>query len=124
MVLLREIRKRARHVAGPVLGACVFSYFAYHAVQGDRGLIAWLQLDQQVEEATATLAAMTEKRQILERRTSLLRPDNLDPDMLEERARATLGFAHPDEVVIFDPPSPAAGRSAPSRFPVTPSPRW
>ncbi len=122
MVLLREVRKRARHIAGPVLGACVFGYFAYHAVQGDRGLIAWLQLNQQVEEAAATLAVMTEKRQILERRTALLGPDNLDPDMLEERARAILSFAHPDEVVIFDPPSPAAGRSAPSRFPVTPSP--
>ena len=36
MILLSEVRKRARHIAGPVLGACVFSYFAYHAVQGDR----------------------------------------------------------------------------------------
>ncbi len=109
MVLLHEVRKRARHIAGPVLGACVFGYFAYHAVQGDRGLISWLQLSQQVEEATATLATVTEKRKILERRTGLLRPDNLDPDMLDERVRATLNFVHPDDVVIFDPPPPAAG---------------
>ena len=37
----------------------------------------------------------------MERRTSLLWPDNLDPDMLSERARAVLGLAHPDDVVIY-----------------------
>ena len=44
MTLLYEMRKRARHVVGPVLAISVFGYFAYHSVQGDRGLIAWLQL--------------------------------------------------------------------------------
>jgi hypothetical protein len=39
MTLLGEIRVRARLIVGPVLAATVFAYFAYHAVQGDRGLI-------------------------------------------------------------------------------------
>ena len=42
MVLLREIKKRARHITGPVLAIAVFGYFAYHSIQGDRGLIAWM----------------------------------------------------------------------------------
>jgi len=101
MMLLSEVRKRARHIAGPVLGACIFSYFAYHAVQGDRGIFAWLKLTQQVQEARGTLGSVSAEWEILERRTSLLRPDNLDPDMLSERARAVLGLAHPNDVVIY-----------------------
>lgn len=102
MILLHEIRKRARHVAGPVLAIAVFSYFAYHSVQGDRGLIAWLQLEQQVEIAEATLEKVSRERGALEHRARLLRPDNLDPDMLDERARQVLSIARPDEIVILD----------------------
>lgn len=102
MILLHEIRKRARHVAGPVLAISLFGYFAYHSVQGDRGLIAWLQLGQQVEIAQAVLEKVSRERSALEHRARLLRPDNLDPDMLDERARQVLSLSHPDEMVILD----------------------
>jgi cell division protein FtsB len=102
MILLHEMRKRARHVAGPVLAISLFGYFAYHSVQGDRGLIAWVQLSQQVEIAQATLEKVSRERSALEHRTRLMRPDNLDPDMLDERARQVLSLTHPDERVIFD----------------------
>src|SRR5690348_10264101 len=102
MILLHEIRKRARHIAGPVLAISVFGYFAYHSVQGDRGLIAWVQLGQQVEIAQATLEKVSRERSALEHRARLLRPDNLDPDMLDERARQVLSLVRPDELVILD----------------------
>ena len=102
MILLHEIRKRARHIAGPVLAISLFGYFAYHSVQGDRGLIAWLQLGQQVEIAQAVLEKVSRDRSALEHRARLLRPDNLDPDMLDERARQVLSLSHPDELVILD----------------------
>jgi cell division protein FtsB len=31
----------------------------------------------------------------------LLRPESLDPDMLEERARVLLNLAHPNDIVIM-----------------------
>ena len=102
MILLREIRKRARLIAGPVLAISLFGYFAYHSVQGDRGMIAWIQLGQQVEIAQATLEKVSRDRSTLEHRARLLRPDNLDPDMLDERARHVLSLTHPDELVIID----------------------
>ena len=34
---------------------------------------------------------------------ALLRPDNFDPDMLEERTRVMLNYVHPDEIVIMPP---------------------
>jgi cell division protein FtsB len=102
MILLHEMRKRARHIAGPVFAISVFGYFAYHSVQGDRGIIAWLQLEQQVEIAQATLEKVSRDRSALEHRARLLRPDNLDPDMLDERTRQVLSVARPDEIVILD----------------------
>ena len=37
----------------------------------------------------------------LETRIALLKESSIDPDMLEEQVRKRLGFAHPDEVVVF-----------------------
>ena len=97
-----EIRRRARLIVGPVLGITLCAYFAYHLVQGDRGLTAWLRLTQQVRDARTTLAAVEAERMTLERRVNLLRPEHLDRDMLDERARSQLNLAQPNEIVIFN----------------------
>jgi cell division protein FtsB len=99
--IVREIRRRARLVIGPVLGISLVAYFAYHLVQGDRGLIAWVRLNQEVNAAKATLAAVAAERATLERRVDLLRPQHLDRDMLDERARAELDLIGPGETVIY-----------------------
>lgn len=101
MGLIAEIRLRARHVIGPVLGVCAVAYFAYHAVQGDRGLIAWWNLRQRVANARSVLDEITAQRDTLAHRVKLLHPQSLDPDMLEERARLMLNYGHPDDIVIF-----------------------
>ena len=41
-------------------------------------------------------------RDILARRVELLRPENLDRDMLDEQARQILGLAHSDDLVIYN----------------------
>ena len=101
MVVLREIRRRARHVIPPVLGVCVVIYFVYHAIQGDRGLRAYASLTGEVEHASTILGALNSERYGLEKRVRLLRPDSLDLDLLEERARATLDVMHDDDVIIL-----------------------
>ena len=101
MKLLAEIRSRARHVIGPVLCALLIVYLAYHAVQGERGLIAYYQLYQQVGQAKTFRASLDVNRQRLQTRVNLLLPASLDRDMLDERARFMLGYSHPDEIVIF-----------------------
>ncbi len=102
MSIVHEIRRRARLIVGPVLGISLCAYFAYHLVQGDRGLTAWLRLTQQVRDARTTLAAVEAERLTLERRVNLLRPEHLDRDMLDERARSQLNLAAPNEIVIFN----------------------
>ncbi len=106
MSLISEVRSRARHVVGPVLAICAVAYFAFHAMQGDRGLIALLQLNQRIDIARAQLARTGQQRTVLAHRVQLLNRSGLDPDMLDERARLMLNYGHPNETVIFRRPAP------------------
>lgn len=101
MAMVREIRRRARQIAPQVVAACLVGYFVFHAVQGERGLLAYLHLQQELAQANAVERELAAQRAELRHRVGLLRPDSLDPDMLEERARRVLNFARPDEVVVL-----------------------
>ncbi|WP_022726989.1 FtsB family cell division protein [Fodinicurvata sediminis] len=103
MAVLNEIRDRIRQVAPQVLAACVVAYFVFHAIQGDRGLLAYLQLTQQLEETEVVAQDLADRRMAWEHKVSLLKPGSLDPDMLEERARSVLNYLRDDEVVIYLP---------------------
>ncbi len=100
MGLIAEFRSRLRTVVVPVLWVAGVGYFAYHAVQGDRGLIAWVQLKQRVAETRAVAAETAGRRMVLERRVRMLNPESLDADLLDERARVMLNLGYPDEIII------------------------
>ena len=101
MQVLNEIRQRGRVIIGPILGISLVVYFAYHLVQGDRGLIAWMRLTQEIHQTQAVLADVEAQRLPLAHRVSLLR-GSIDRDLLDERARATLNVVGANEVVIFN----------------------
>lgn len=101
MGLIAEFRTRARHVVGPAIGVCVVGYFAYHVVHGDRGVIAWRALEQQVATSRIELAHVRSERTTLEHRVLLLHPGSLEPDMLDEWSRRILNYGYPNEIVIF-----------------------
>ena len=77
------------------------SYFAYHAIYGRHGFIAWLSLQNSVDTLEQQLTEVENRQRSLDQRVSLLRPESLDPDLLDERARATLGLANKNDIVIF-----------------------
>src|SRR5438067_2375003 len=56
MIVLREMRRRAKVLIGPVLGLALTGYFAYHLVEGDRGLRAWMRITQELRLAKSNLA--------------------------------------------------------------------
>lgn len=103
MSIAAEIRRRFRQAIVPTVATCVTAYFGYHLVQGDYGLVSWLRLTHEIEQTKAELATVSGEREALERRVSLLRPESLDRDMIEERARVILGFAHENDIVILTP---------------------
>jgi cell division protein FtsB len=90
MVTRRRLRTFLNTLALYTLAALIIGYFGVNAFTGNRGLKANQDLDQQVAQLTVELNALKTERAIWERRVSLLRSDNIDPDLLEERARALL----------------------------------
>ncbi|MBM3644956.1 MAG: septum formation initiator family protein [Alphaproteobacteria bacterium] len=94
---------RPRQILAPILFATVFGYLGYHLVNGDRGLLAMAQLEREVLVAEQNFAEAEAIRKIWERRVSGLRNASLDPDLLDERARALLHYARRDEVIVFTP---------------------
>jgi cell division protein FtsB len=104
MILSRALRRRARTLVGPVLGIALTGYFAYNLVVGDRGLLAWVRLERAIHAESDKLANLKAERAALELKVRNLTPDRLDPDLLDERVRATLNLAAPNEIVIMPPP--------------------
>ena len=82
----------------------IIAYFAFYAFYGERGLLSMHHLQGEVDQAKATLEKVRDERQRMERRTTLLRPDSLDLDMVDERARQMLNMSHADDVIIMLPP--------------------
>ena len=78
-------------------------YFVFHIFHGERGLMVWVKLRQQLELADNTAKAMAAERRYLENKIRLLHPESLDPDMLDERVRFMLNFGYPDELIILEP---------------------
>jgi cell division protein FtsB len=106
VTVLRELRKRARPVAGPALGIALTGYFVYHLIEGHHGLLAWVRLSQEIREENAKLEEVRAQRAALDLKVSDLRPEHIDPDLLDEQVRATLNLVAPNEIVIMQPASP------------------
>ncbi len=83
MIVLREMRRRAKVLIGPFLGMALTGYFAYHLVEGDRGLRAWVRLTAELHLAKENLSAVETERAELAHRVAHMRPDHVDPDLLD-----------------------------------------
>lgn len=88
----------------PYLPTALFAvfifYFGVHALTGDRGLLTGGRREETLAARTQELARLRAERQSLETQVRLLSNDNLSRDLLEERARALLGYADPRDYVI------------------------
>lgn len=94
--------RHVRGLLGPLLAFLCVAYFIYHSIQGERGLLSMFRTKQKLDIVRQEFNLLQSQKEALERRVYLLRPDSLDLDMLEERARAVLNFARLDEVIIFE----------------------
>jgi cell division protein FtsB len=118
MAIRIELRRYLRQIAVPLIGASLMGYFGYHAIQGVRGLMAWLTLKQQLRQADAQLASLQGEQLTLANRVQRMSPATLDSDLLDEQTRLMLNYARDDEVVIMRPDAaPAATPAAPSTPP-------
>ncbi len=75
-------------------------YLGVQALTGERGLLSGHARDAKLQQREVQLAGLTEQRRDLETRVRYLRSESLSRDLLEERARAVLGFADPKDYVV------------------------
>jgi len=101
MVSHRRRRTILTVLALYVFAALFIGYFAVNAFTGNRGLRAQADLDQQLATMRAELKSLQAERALWQRRVSLLRTDRIDPDMLDERARALIGYVDPRDVTLL-----------------------
>ena len=100
MVTRNRLRSVLNALALYTIAALVIGYFGVNAYTGNHGLRAKQDLDQQIGQLTSELAALKSARSIWERRVALLKPQSIDPDMLDERARALLDYADPRDLTL------------------------
>lgn len=75
----------------------VLSYFVWHGLHGSRGVTRVAELNVEVKHLQDRLADLKDKRLKIEHKVVLLRPESIDPDKLDEEARAMLGFVHAND---------------------------
>jgi cell division protein FtsB len=82
------------------LSLILLFYFCYHYVSGSRGLFAYNRLKSESQMLDSRLYTLQQENEALHRRVMLLRKEAIDQDMLDEQARAVLGYGEADEKVI------------------------
>ena len=100
MALGRELKRRARIMIAPAIFVAITCYFGWNATQGDRGLVAYTQRQELLRQVVGDQIAAKAERDGWETRVTGLRARHLDPDTLDERARAMLNLADPTEVIV------------------------
>jgi cell division protein FtsB len=100
MSIARAIKRRVKIALPPMIFLAITGYFAWNATQGDRGLVAYAQRKALQQQVLNEKAAAQAERDGWEVRVRGLRPQHLNPDTLDERARSMLNLAEPDEVIV------------------------
>jgi cell division protein FtsB len=100
MVTRKRLRSFLTTLGLYVSVALLIGYFGVNAYTGNHGLRAKQDLDLQIAQLTTELSTLKAERANWDRRVSLLKSDSLDPDMLDERARALLDYVDPRDLTM------------------------
>lgn len=95
-----DLNNRMKAWVAPVLFLSLAAYFGWSATQGQHGLFAYTQRDALLKQALADEAAVQQDHDDWARRVYGLRSNHLDLDTLDERARAQLNLADPNDVIV------------------------
>jgi cell division protein FtsB len=100
MVTRNRLRSVLNALALYTIAALVIGYFGVNAYTGNHGLRARQDLDLQIGQLTSELTTLKSERAVWERRVALLKPESIDPDLLDERARVLLDYADPRDLTL------------------------
>ncbi len=94
------LRQTLARAGWPALVILVIGFFAYHAVLGPSGVLAYRDYQRKLTQRQAQYACLEKVRAELRNRVALLDPRHADPDMVDELVRRKLNVAHPDEFIV------------------------
>jgi cell division protein FtsB len=101
MVTRTRLRAILNALALYALAAVLIGYFGVNAYSGNRGLKAKEDIDRQISALSSELDRLQSEDIQWQRRIALLKSDDIDPDMLDERARALLDYADPNDLTLM-----------------------
>src|SRR5262245_17000448 len=101
MVTRRRLRTVLTALGLYIGAALLIGYFGVNAYTGNHGIHARQALDLQMARLTVERDGLRAERQQWERRVALVKSESLDPDMLEERARALLDYVDPRDLTLL-----------------------
>jgi cell division protein FtsB len=78
----------------------LLGYINWHVYLGPRGMAYSDKLKEEIATRQARLDARAKTRIELEARARLLRPESIDPDMVEELARRDLALVRDNDRII------------------------
>lgn len=107
--LLSRLGRRVGLWLPQLIGLAIFGYFAFHLVEGERGVRTYAKLGQELKAAWAEETSLRQTLAEERARVNALSVQSLDLDLLEERAQTVLNYARPEEVVVILPDDEGAG---------------
>lgn len=78
----------------------LLGYFAWHAWYGPRGFGYATKLQAELAKLQAELGEEQARKDELEARVTLMRPESVDADLLDELARRELNWAGRDDLLV------------------------
>lgn len=103
------MRSRRFDVIVTCVCLALLGYFAWHASKGPRGYPFHDNLAAEANGLADKLAEIEARRVAMENKVALMRPESIDPDILDELARSQLGMAAPSDVVVIERPENPQG---------------
>ena len=82
----------------------MLAYFSWHAYKGPRSFGHRDALMARAVQLDTDLVKLKSAQAVLESRVQLMRPESIDPDMLDELARRSLEYVGPDELIVLGRP--------------------
>jgi cell division protein FtsB len=103
----RNMRLRAFDIAVTVGSLGLLGYFGWHGLHGPRSFANEAAIEAEVARLEDELAEVSAEGAARDARVALLRPQSIDPDLLDEIARRSLGYVRESEIVLEIAPAKA-----------------
>lgn len=92
--------KLKKYSISSIIIILIIGYFSYHILKGDRGMLAWYRLNKEYNDGKIQVDNLKKEVDLLNNKVTKLRT-SICPDLLEEQAKKILGYAYPQEIIVF-----------------------